>query len=199
MAIKGAPFTTLSVVGGHTERLSGKSTQNRTNFPVYSIPSTSFRRRRICKTDKLPCFRVDTTPQLFGAGACHEVNNYEQSQIFINLCRDTTPSRAAERFKKSPPPGPLFRGPSEVFRIVKVIRISRPHDSLPGIDSCCTVAVPALTLGLWPPVGSNTETDDDCRRRQFSIGKLSVRTLPFQSNNSRRKRRTRVDKWRKMR
>src|SRR3979490_2702134 len=21
---------------------------------------------------------------------------------------------------------------------------------------------PALTLGLWPPVGSNTETDDDC-------------------------------------
>src|ERR1700736_4535113 len=44
---------------------------------------------------------------------------------------------------------------------------------------------PALTLGLWPPVGSNTETDDDCRRRQFSIGKLSVRKLPFQSNNSR--------------
>jgi hypothetical protein len=28
-------------------------------------------------------------------------------------------------------------------------------------------------------VGSNTETSDDCRRRQFSIGKLSVRKLPF--------------------
>src|ERR1700687_3936475 len=76
---------------------------------------------------------------------------------------------------------PVLQGPSEVFRIVKVIRISRPHDSLPGIDSCCTVTpFPGL------PVGSNTETYDDCRRRQFSIGKLSVRKLPFQSNNSRR-------------
>src|SRR6266446_9470597 len=55
----------------------------------------------------------------------------------------------------SPPPGPLLRGPSEVFRIVKVIRISRPHDPLPGIDSCCTVtpfqglqwaATPKLTM-----------------------------------------------------
>src|ERR1700676_3135072 len=108
----------------------------------------------------------------------------QQSQILINLYRDTTASRAAERFKKSPPPGPQLRGPSEVFRIVKVIRISRPHDSLPGIDSCCTV-IPFPEL----PVGSNTETDDDCRRRQFSIGKLSVRKLPSQSNHSRRERR----------
>src|SRR5258708_15401034 len=55
----------------------------------------------------------------------------------------------------SSPPGPLLRGPSEVFRIVKVIRISRPHDPLPGIDSCCTVtplqglqwaATPKLTM-----------------------------------------------------
>jgi hypothetical protein len=50
---------------------------------------------------------------------------------------------------------------------------------------------PSLTLGLWSPVGSNTETDDDCRRRQFSIGKLSVRKLPLQFNNSRRDRRIR--------
>src|ERR1700676_2102114 len=106
----------------------------------------------------------------------------QQSQILINLYRDTTASRAAERFKKSPPPGPQLRGPSEVFRIVKVIRVSRPHDSLPGIDSCCTVTpFPGL------PVGSNTETDDDCRRRQFSIGKLSVRKLPSQFHDSRRK------------
>src|SRR5882724_9433547 len=26
------------------------------------------------------------------------------------------------------------------------------------------------------PVGSNTETDDDCRRRQFSIGELTVQS-----------------------
>src|ERR1700716_3108948 len=67
-----------------------------------------------------------------------------------HLYRDTTASRAVEQLKKSPPPSPLFGGPSEVFRIVKVIRISRPHDSLPGIDSCCTVTKPSpsLTLGL---------------------------------------------------
>jgi len=34
----------------------------------------------------------------------------------------TTASRAVKRLKKSPPPGPQLRGPSEVFRIVKVIR-----------------------------------------------------------------------------
>jgi len=54
---------------------------------------------------------------------------------------------------------------------VKVIRISRPHDPLPGIDSCCTV-----TPFSGTPVGSNTKTDDDCRRRQFSIGALPVRS-----------------------
>src|SRR5580700_7119846 len=108
----------------------------------------------------------------------------KQSQILINTHRHTTTSRAVEQLKKSPSPGPQLRGPSEVFRIVKVIRVSRPHDSLPGIDSCCTVTpFPGL------PVGSNTETDDDCRRRQFSIGKLSVRKLPSQSHNSRRERR----------
>jgi len=93
----------------------------------------------------------------------------------------TTASRAVKRLKKSPPPGPQLRGPSEVFRIVKVIRGISASQLSAGIDSCCTV-----TPFPESPVGSNTETDDDCRRRQFSIGKLSVRKLPSQSNNSRR-------------
>src|SRR3989442_136747 len=98
---------------------------------------------------------------------------------FIPPYRDTTALRAVEPLKKSPPPGPRLREPGEVFRIVKIIRISRPHDSRPGIDSCCTVTpFPGL------PVGSNTETDDDCRRRQFSIGKLSVRKLPLRPDNN---------------
>src|ERR1700731_3142576 len=53
-------------------------------------------------------------------------------------------------------PAPFLRGPSEVFRIVEI-----NHETLPGIDSCFTVAnfPPALTLGaVTAPVGSNTET-----------------------------------------
>ncbi len=40
-------------------------------------------------------------------------------------------------------PAPFLRGPSEVFRIVEM-----NHETLPGIDSCFTVAnFPSLTLG----------------------------------------------------
>ena len=53
-----------------------------------------------------------------------------------------------------------------------------------GIDSCFTVAVPALTLGLWPPVGSNTETDDDCRPATFHRGRFRCEA-PFSINSSR--------------
>jgi hypothetical protein len=36
-------------------------------------------------------------------------------------------------------------------------------------------------------VGSNTETDDDCRRRQFSIGTLTVRSALSRFNNTMRR------------
>src|SRR5260370_31806116 len=39
--------------------------------------------------------------------------------------------------------------------------------------------MPALVRA--PKGGSNTETDDDCRRRQFSIGELTVRSSLFDS------------------
>ena len=90
---------------------------------------------------------------------------------FHQSVRQTLASRAVKQLKKSPPPGPQLRGPSEVFRIVKVIRISRPHDSLPGIDSCCTVtpfpglqwaATPKLTMiagaGNFPSGSSRCES-----------------------------------------
>ena len=38
-----------------------------------------------------------------------------------------------------------------------------------------------LALVRAPKGGSNTETDDDCRRRQFSIGELTVRSSHFDS------------------
>jgi len=109
-------------------------------------------------------------------------SNYKAKPNLIKLYGHTTAVRYIEQLKKSSSPSPLFRGPSEVSWIVKVIRISRPHDSLPGTSSCCTV-IPFPEL----PVGSNTEVDDDCRRRQFSIGTLPVRNVLSQSHNSSRK------------
>src|ERR1700676_38346 len=54
----------------------------------------------------------------------------QQSQILIGSFRDTTASRAVERLKNRHRPVPCAtRGPSEVYRIVKVIRgisASRP-------------------------------------------------------------------------
>jgi len=45
----------------------------------------------------------------------------------------------------------------------------------------CQESIPAALSPRFRSLqcGSNTETSDDCRRRQFSIGKLSVRKLPF--------------------
>src|SRR5258706_15314186 len=112
----------------------------------------------------------------------------QQSQILIKLYRDTTASRTMEQLKKSPPPSPLRyqgteRGVSNREGDTRYLCFTTLcQESIPAALSPSS----ALTLGLWPPVGSNTETDDDCRRRQFSIGKLSVRKLPSQSNNTRR-------------
>src|ERR1700719_2109763 len=103
----------------------------------------------------------------------------------LGPARYTTASRAVEQLKKSPSPSPLRsqgtgRGVS-----------NREGDT--SISASRLSARNRFLLHCHPvsgtPVGSNTETDDDCRRRQFSIGKLSVRKLPFQSNNSRRERR----------
>ncbi len=106
---------------------------------------------------------------------------------FVYLYADTTASRIVEQLKKSSSPSPLrYQGTERsVSNREGDTRYLCFTTSLPGIDSCCTV-----TPSPESPVGSNTETDDDCRRRQFSIGKLSVRKLPSQSNNSRRERRT---------
>ena len=94
---------------------------------------------------------------------------------------DTTASRAVEQLKTiataRPPVTGTGRGVS-----------NREGDT--NISASRHSAWNRFLLHCHPvsgtPVGSNTETDDDCRRRQFSIGKLSVRKLPFQSNNSRR-------------
>ena len=65
----------------------------------------------------------------------------------------------------------MVQGPSEVFRIVTVI-----------LTTLCRESIPAALS----PVGSNTETSDDCRRRQFSIGTLTVRSALSRFNNSMR-------------
>jgi len=111
-------------------------------------------------------------------------NITNQSQILIDLHRHTTSSRAVEQLKIATARSHL-RGPSKVFRIVNVIRVSC-HDSLRGTDSCRPVAVPALTLGLWPPVRSNTETDNDCGRSAIFHQDALGAKAPSQSNNTRR-------------
>ena len=114
--------------------------------------------------------------------AALEGKNYDQSQLFINLYRDTTASRAVEQLKKLPPPISL--------RYQRTERGVSNREGDTNISSSRLSARNRFLLHCHPvsgtPAGSNTETSDDCRRRQFSIGKLSVRKLPFQSNNSRR-------------
>jgi hypothetical protein len=61
---------------------------------------------------------------------------------------------------------PVVPGPSEVFRIV----MTELHQT----RNSATESIPAAPQPLQATVGSNTEIDDDCRRRQFSIGTLPV-------------------------
>jgi hypothetical protein len=54
---------------------------------------------------------------------------------------------------------PVVQGPSEVFRIV----MTRLHQT----RNSATESIPASLTPLRAPVGSNTETDDDCRPATF--------------------------------
>jgi hypothetical protein len=70
----------------------------------------------------------------------------------------------------------VAQGPSEVFRIVEINSTKLCH----GIDSCFTVANFPLAYAwvVTVPVGSNTETDDDCRPATFHRGAFGVKA-PF--------------------
>ena len=70
----------------------------------------------------------------------------------------------------------MVQGPSEVFRIVDDQAASNTK-LCHGIEFCFT-EIPALTLGLFAPVGSNTETDSDCRPATFHRGAFGVKA-PF--------------------
>jgi hypothetical protein len=72
---------------------------------------------------------------------------------------------------------PVLQGPSEVFRIVND-RACIKHETLPRNRFLLHQEAPALTLGLYSLVGSNTETDDDCRPATFHRGAFGVKT-PF--------------------
>ena len=84
---------------------------------------------------------------------------------------------------ESPPPGPFVRGAERGVSN----RGRQAHETLPrnrfplplSPRSAYAVRMPALVRA--PKGGSNTETDDDCRRRQFSIGELTVRSSLFDS------------------
>src|ERR1700730_4520213 len=111
----------------------------------------------------------------------------QQSQIFSDLYRDTTASRIGLKMKIA-----IAQPLKNTGRNACGTRAERGVSNREGDTSILSrlSAGNRFLLHCHPvsgtPVGSNTETDDDCRRRQFSIGKLSVRKLPFQSNNSRR-------------
>ena len=64
---------------------------------------------------------------------------------------------------------PGAQGPSEVFRIVKIIRPPR---------NSATESIPAALQAVRATVGSNTETDDDCWPAIFHRGRSGVKALP---------------------
>src|SRR6266704_29456 len=85
----------------------------------------------------------------------------------------------------SPPPDPsTYEGPNGVFRSAGSSDTLSPYETLPGIDSRSpspwTADPRSGQSGCKPflraPVGSNTETDDDCRPATFHRGALPVRS-----------------------
>src|SRR5260370_28512893 len=81
----------------------------------------------------------------------------------------------------SPPPDPSrYEGPNGVFRSVGSSDTLSPYESLPGIDSRSLSpwtadprsGPPGCKPFLRAPVGSNTETDDDCRPATFHRGRF---------------------------
>ena len=103
-----------------------------------------------------------------------------------DLRRHTTASRAIEQLKK------IATARSPVTGTERGVSNREGDTRYLCFTTLCQESIPAALSPRFRSLqcGSNTETDDDCRRRQFSIGKLSVRKLPLQSNNSRRERRT---------
>src|SRR5260370_18647870 len=92
----------------------------------------------------------------------------------------------------SPPPDPSrYEGPNGVFRSVGSSDTLSPYETLPGIDSRSPSpwtadprsGQPGCKPFLRAPVGSNTETDDDCRPATFHRGASGAK-LPSRFNSN---------------
>jgi hypothetical protein len=99
-----------------------------------------------------------------------------ERQVAARRCAWTHygPAERSEN-EKSSSPGPLLRGPSEVFRIVKKTSL---HETLPRNRFLLH------RRRFAAPMGSNTETDDDCRPATFHRG-VSGAERPSRLQNNR--------------
>src|SRR5436189_3585802 len=93
----------------------------------------------------------------------------------------------------SPPADPsTYEGPNGVFRSAGSSDTLSPYETLPGIDSRSlspwTADPRSGQSGCKPflraPVGSNTETDDDCRPATFHRGRFRCEA-PFSIHSNR--------------
>ena len=128
---------------------------------ILSLPKTA---------PSVACCSVGSQHSIAAQSRCDTGKIYDQSQVWTHY--GLTNCRAVEKIATARPP---------VTGTERGVSNREGDTRYLCFTTLCQESIPAALSPPFPesPVGSNTETDDDCRRRQFFIGKLSVRKPPY--------------------